>query len=327
MIILFRTSEILRDEDKNDGPILETQIESSDQQLKNNVTGRSFVSGEKSFTTKQEIIGHLEENHQSPTIQNVWSLKETNVGKHKSMKKNSVNDYRCKFCSKRFTNITSMRQHLDTHTSCRKTSGNSRPERIISIPGVVKPFVCNICNKRFKRKIELTIHTRKHKGEDPFKCDVCGVQYSCASSLIIHHTRVHVAYKTFSCKICKIQFTRKWSHTGQRKIVCADCKKCYNLFVKSKPNQRIIVGVKPYVCNYCQEDFYLKISLIQHIRTHVNEKPYSCEYCSKPFSFHSSVVNHQKKVHTGDRPYTCNVCSEPFDRNIYRINHQRTHKN
>ena len=46
------------------------------------------------------------------------------------------------------------RQHLKIHTG-------------------VKPFVCDICSRSFRKKAHMEEHRRIHTGEKPFVCEIC----------------------------------------------------------------------------------------------------------------------------------------------------------
>ena len=47
-------------------------------------------------------------------------------------------------------------------------------------------FDCGICERTFKYKSQLTIHSRIHLGANPYKCDVCDKNFMLKSHLTTH---------------------------------------------------------------------------------------------------------------------------------------------
>ena len=45
-----------------------------------------------------------------------------------------------------------------------------------------KPFKCDICDYSCSRKGNLNRHVSMHEGNKPFKCDICG--YSCSGPFV-----------------------------------------------------------------------------------------------------------------------------------------------
>lgn len=102
----------------------------------------------------------------------------------------------------------------------------------------IKPHKCNLCPKRFSRKMLLKQHMRTHSGEKPYECDLCGKKFADRSNMTLHH-RLHSGIKPFKCTICPKAFTKKHHlkthmnyHTGYKPYKCP-YKNCSQTFTQS----------------------------------------------------------------------------------------------
>jgi len=79
---------------------------------------------------------------------------------------------------------------------------------------VDKPFPCDKCGKRFRRRTNLQVHERVHSDARPFPCDFagCGKSFKRKHGLKAH-IRTHTGYKPFECAECG----RKFSDSGNYK--------------------------------------------------------------------------------------------------------------
>ncbi|KAF6198182.1 hypothetical protein GE061_007929 [Apolygus lucorum] len=82
-------------------------------------------------------------------------------------------EFQCKVCDKMFATRGSLEVHSTIHTG-------------------VRPFVCSVCNKSFRHKVNLMEHfQRKHSLVRPYICDVCAARFVTKQELVRHY-RKHI---------------------------------------------------------------------------------------------------------------------------------------
>ena len=102
----------------------------------------------------------------------------------------------------------------------------TKTNRCIYVVGV-KPYKCELCDKRFARDQQRRVHQVVHTGDKSHLCCECGQSFGSASTLIDHKKRKHLFMRDHQCQKCsKGFFTRQELeahmrvHTGDKPYQC-----------------------------------------------------------------------------------------------------------
>lgn len=88
-----------------------------------------------------------------------------------------------------------------------------------------KKFICELCNRVFRRPNNFQLHISSCKGPDyRFPCDICGTLFKRRDNLKAH-LRAHTGVKPFTCNGCSKNFTRSSSLSFHMKHNCLHGKK------------------------------------------------------------------------------------------------------
>lgn len=71
-----------------------------------------------------------------------------------------------------------------------------------------RPYICEVCSRRFSQNAELKRHYFSHTGENPFSFEVCSKRFTIKAILKKHYLS-HTGEKPFSCEICSKRFALK----------------------------------------------------------------------------------------------------------------------
>ena len=164
--------------------------------------------------------------------------------------------WKCTVCNHMFAS----EQKLDSHVKWHESKE-------------AEVFVCNVCDKEFKLKVNLKVHVESRCGMDPqHVCNVCGKAFMTRGTLVTH-TLLHTGEKTFLCRFCG---------------------KSYRLKVEMQRHERSHTGEKPFVCQVCNKAFAHRESLVTHNTLHTGVRPYMCEACGSTFSCIGNLIKHRK---------------------------------
>ncbi|XP_046141154.1 zinc finger protein 675-like isoform X7 [Osmia bicornis bicornis] len=152
---------------------------------------------DKRYKLKNDLSDHIKRTHTKlPSVCKYCGKSVKNIVGHewkhlKTEKKVSYHHF-CHLCLKKFTNNNQLVNHLVQHKVGFKCNVC---EESFDLPSALhkhkfvkhKPsFVCSICKGAFTARSSFYTHVLTHDGIRPYKCDVCGEDFTQGSSLRRH---------------------------------------------------------------------------------------------------------------------------------------------
>lgn len=145
-----------------------------------------------------------------------------------------------------------------------------------------RPFKCQICHRRFKRKQSLTQHEHRHENKRKHKCQYCKKGFNTAGSRREHENGVHLKEKNYFCEVCMRAFCSSSDRTKHKcykdgKVVKKICHKqgctseamyCDRIESAAKYcKSHSSLGMKLWFYNECYD-----CRLLSHLTDHMNGK-------------------------------------------------------
>ncbi|XP_067683194.1 zinc finger protein 569-like [Haliotis asinina] len=172
------------------------------------------------------------------------------------------------------------------------------PHPVIKKEEVEKRFSCGVCGLRFKHRVTLRFHTKKHTKEGAIYCEICNAEFFRKSRLNVHMR----------------------DHTGERPYKCTECDKSFKVSYDLTVHMRTHTGQGVINCDHCGKVFYTRRALNAHMRNQSNVKPFSCTRCGKLFKRSDQRRRHML-THTGSLPFKCHLCERSFGDSSNRKRH------
>ena len=196
----------------------------------------------------------------------------------------------CDRCPKTFPTIALLNQHyrkfhqMERQHLCSVCSIGffTKVERIKHERVHVEKSLLNIrcvhCGKYFANEQSLAAHKKRHFGQRPFQCQLCGKSYLARYQLKSHMNKAHSAKpseknkKPFHCDVCGTSFATRASFINHEKRHA---------------------GIKDRQCSYCNASFVTASELLRHVKRHMGGKPYRCGLCNESFAKKLELVVHE----------------------------------
>ena len=198
----------------------------------------------------------------------------------------------CDICGKKF-----LRQaFLVRHKELKHFNGTT-----------TKDHKCDTCDKIFSSRYDLKIHQRRHTGERPYLCNVCGKSFTRRETLI-EHSYIHKPdeEKPHRCENCGKGFYKIYDlqrhfvgiHSGARPFQCHLCGKSFPWARSLSDHLQSHQGadrIRPFKCDECDMTFRRKYDLERHKVKHAAQKPFVCEWCGHGFTQKGSMDKHKRE--------------------------------
>ncbi|XP_073811816.1 uncharacterized protein [Musca autumnalis] len=211
----------------------------------------------------------------------------------------------CPLCNHKTSRPSALKVHMELKHGTKSSEEVSKP-----LPSENKPYTCDVCERGYRRRDDLSRHIRrKHKNskekpakakkcEECFLCPYCGQSYN-SKKMLDSHLLIHTGERPYPCGICDKSFkrvkdmkTHQLIHSDEKPFQCSDCAKSFKRSDKLKIHMRVHSELRPYKCRECEKTFKYPSVLKTHMYMHTGQTPFACKTCGEAFSLRTSLNNH-----------------------------------
>ncbi|XP_046744964.1 zinc finger and BTB domain-containing protein 11-like isoform X2 [Diprion similis] len=334
----------------NESKIIEAPlslIDSSkdDNSQESNKHSKRNVAGYQDRRKKSEgRFGKLTElitNEQKEIIETLYTVNMGVVNDeevHRNIKILDKVRAKCEICEKIYPRMDKCQVHVWGHLNMKPYCCKSCDFVTLTVSNIrchirkrhlkIKPFHCNLCEKRYGTAVLLEEHINSHTGAKPYKCKVCDFATSNRQVLSYHKT-THKPAKDISCEVCGKKFFSNCRmrahmivHNKDRSLMCRLCS-TYLCNAEALKKHYDKVHTRDYVCSVCGVRTRSKKALTNHENVHSAAK-YSCPLCSNVYKSKHMLKEHILK-HQGIRKYKCELCQKSFAQQSHISAHMSVH--
>ncbi|CAH0730884.1 unnamed protein product, partial [Brenthis ino] len=163
----------------------------------------------------------------------------------------------------------------DEHTRRRKALRCQVCEKPLLENDQLAPYSCQVCGMGFENTKDLTEHNQTaHLKLKPFQCNICQKRFTQQGG-VHQHMRMHTGDRPFTCTFCPKAFTQKSGldqhlriHTKVKPYRCIICNKSFCQSVHLQQHMRTHTNVAPFQCGICQKRFKQSSHLNYHLKYH-----------------------------------------------------------
>ena len=210
--------------------------------------------------------------------------------------------YTCNLCKKSFGTMANFRLHLNIHckVSCKFCyrkflNVSSMDEHVKEVHKVSKlpQYHCKLesCTEWFGTQIESFRHLRnEHRSLLRYRCKKCKDSFFTVEELFRHH-KIHDKNH--------LPFEAKWS--------CSRCGEIFDNLTRLMEHTRIHTE-NSYECDECNWRFILISELTIHGCEFHDTREHACYWCTRYFQTPQLLLQHRNREHN----FECSMCNDAF---------------